>query len=38
MFHFSMIAFFRLHVRLFLNSFGLQSSMASVSDYVSRIA
>ncbi|CAE6496341.1 unnamed protein product [Rhizoctonia solani] len=29
MFHFSMLTFFRLHVRLFLNSFGLQSSMAS---------
>ncbi|QRW00587.1 Fungal specific transcription factor domain [Ceratobasidium sp. AG-Ba] len=31
MFHFSMLAFFRLHVRLFLNSFGLQSSMASAT-------
>ncbi|KDN51824.1 hypothetical protein RSAG8_00373, partial [Rhizoctonia solani AG-8 WAC10335] len=29
MFHFSMLTFFRLHVRLFLNSFGLQSAMAS---------
>ncbi|KDQ12322.1 hypothetical protein BOTBODRAFT_112983 [Botryobasidium botryosum FD-172 SS1] len=30
-FHFSMLSFFRLHVRLFLNSFGLQSSMAAAS-------
>ncbi|KAF8964131.1 fungal-specific transcription factor domain-containing protein [Flammula alnicola] len=26
-FHFSFLSFFRLHVRLFLNSFGIQSSM-----------
>lgn len=30
-FHFSFLSFFRLHVRLFLNSFGIQSSMQPVS-------
>ncbi|KAF9002012.1 fungal-specific transcription factor domain-containing protein, partial [Cyathus striatus] len=30
-FHFSFLSFFRLYVRLFLNSFGIQSSMASGS-------
>ncbi|KAF8590020.1 hypothetical protein K439DRAFT_1331316 [Ramaria rubella] len=28
-FHFSLLNFFKLHVRLFLNSFGLQSSLAT---------
>jgi hypothetical protein len=30
-FHSSTLSFFRLHVRLFLNSFGLQSSMHTAS-------
>ena len=30
-FHNSTLSFFRLHVRLFLNSFGLQSSMHTAS-------
>ncbi|KAJ7285568.1 fungal-specific transcription factor domain-containing protein [Mycena rebaudengoi] len=30
-FHFSVLSFFRLHVRLFLNSFGIQASMSPSS-------
>ncbi|TFK55329.1 hypothetical protein OE88DRAFT_1642509 [Heliocybe sulcata] len=30
-FHFSFLGFFRLHVRLFLNSFGIQASMSPTS-------
>ncbi|EIN07589.1 hypothetical protein PUNSTDRAFT_126610 [Punctularia strigosozonata HHB-11173 SS5] len=30
-FHFSILSFFRLHVRLFLNSFGIQASMSPTS-------
>jgi hypothetical protein len=30
-FHMSFLSFFRLHVRLFLNSFGIQAAMSSVS-------
>jgi hypothetical protein len=30
-FHFSFLSFFRLHVRLFLNSFGIQASMTPAS-------
>ncbi|KDQ59395.1 hypothetical protein JAAARDRAFT_32954 [Jaapia argillacea MUCL 33604] len=30
-FHFSFLSFFRLHIRLFLNSFGIQASMAPTS-------
>jgi hypothetical protein len=29
-FHFSFLRFFRLHVKLFLNSFGIQASMSPV--------
>lgn len=30
-FHMSFLSFFRLHVRLFLNSFGIQAAMSPVS-------
>ena len=33
-FHFAFLSFFRLYVRLFLNSFGIQASMSPVCNHL----